>query len=104
MEIIFDLPIGFPINNVISLLFAILEVLHRPRSDTPLNFYNKNIWQICMEHPKASARLLHPAAMLERWQLAVLSRDILDYYQPDIRIQQNSLLGLLLTKLSLDYC
>ena len=49
------------------ILFAITEVMHRPRDDSPLQIDIRNKYQICMEKQKAGARCLLPATLLKRW-------------------------------------
>jgi len=46
---------------------ASAEVVHRPRSVSPLLFDPRNIWQIRTENSNANARRLLPAVLLERW-------------------------------------
>jgi len=50
-----------------SILFASTKVMHTPRSDFPLHIDIENIYQIRTEKWNASARLLLPAILLERW-------------------------------------
>ena len=45
--------------------FASTELMQRPRSDSPLHFDIKNIYQIRTEKSNASARCLLPATLLE---------------------------------------
>jgi len=49
------------------ILFASTEVVRRPRSDCPLHFHIRSIWQIRTQKSNASARCLLPTDMLERW-------------------------------------
>jgi len=48
-----------------GILFASLEIVHRPESDCPLHFDSQNLYQIRMEKINASARCLLPTALLE---------------------------------------
>ena len=43
------------------------KVVHRPRSQSPLHFDNRSIWQIRSKKSFPSARRLLSAALLERW-------------------------------------
>ena len=45
-----------------SILFASLEVVHRPESYSPLHFNSQNIFHVCMETWNTSARRLLPGA------------------------------------------
>jgi len=49
------------------ILFASTELVHRPRSDSPLPFDIENTYQIRTGKSNASARRLLPATLLERW-------------------------------------
>jgi len=49
------------------ILFASTEVMHTPRSHSPLHFDIQNIYQIRTEKRNASARCLLPATLLEQW-------------------------------------
>ena len=50
-----------------GILFASPEVMHRPRTNSPLHFNFGNLQQIGTGKQNASARRLHAAAMHERW-------------------------------------
>jgi len=50
-----------------SIRFANPEVMHRPRSDSPLHFDISNIWQICTAKCNVSARRLLATVMPDRW-------------------------------------
>jgi len=50
-----------------GILVATTGDVHRPRSNSPLHFDNRNIWQIHTEKQKASVWRLLPADVLERW-------------------------------------
>jgi len=54
-------------RNKSGSLFASTQKVHRPRSQSPLNFDIRNIWQIHSENKFPSARRLFSAALLERW-------------------------------------
>jgi len=49
------------------ILIASTEIMHRPRSDSTLDFGIKNIYQIRTEKSNASAQCLLSATLLERW-------------------------------------
>jgi len=50
-----------------GIIFASPVVWHKPRSESFLNFYSQNTYQIRPGKMNASARRLLPAAMPERW-------------------------------------
>ena len=49
------------------ILFASTEIMHRPRSEFPVHFDIKNIYQIRAGKQNASARRLLPATLFEQW-------------------------------------
>ena len=50
-----------------KILFASTEVVHRPRSDSPLHLDIENIWQTYRQSSNFSTRRLLAADLLERW-------------------------------------
>jgi len=48
-------------------MLASPEVVHRPRSDPPLHFDIRNLWQTRTQKYNTSSWRLLPVDMLERW-------------------------------------